>query len=304
MTMYGALEFKRDCLIDLPNRFKFKIRALLKGQDSSFGTKSDSEQLAYVEFISEALNNRNTFSNFRRNYAYRQILEHVSFQLGKNYLEKFQRLSTFPTNLANYLESVDRIGNPRTYSYNGIGQVSPTTLRYLATAAEMCQIFELKSMPPLVITEIGIGFGGQLLALNQVIEISSYNSFDLRNVQELSTKFVSASKLMPDFEKIIVHRDIENVPEMKSDLLISNYALSELPAQIQIEYLEKIARNAKCGYLMMNSGKRNVTGRSTGKLKIEDFLSAIPGAEIFPENPLSGPDNYLLLWGHKNPPIS
>lgn len=302
--MLGALKFKRDSLIDVPNRFKYKVRSILKDSDGAQGTKSDSEQFAYAEFIAEVLKNSSSFSNFRREYAYRQILEHVSYRLGKSYLEKYLRIGIVPMNLDNYLESVDRIGNPRKYSYEEIGQVSPTTLRYLATAAELCQIFELKKMPPPVITEIGIGFGGQLVALNQMIEIESYNSYDLRNVQELSTKFVSATKLMPDFEKIIVHRDIENVPEMKSDLLISNYALSELPAQIQVEYLEKIARNAKCGYLMMNSGKKNVTGRSTGKLKIEDFLSAIPGAEIFPENPLSGPDNYLLLWGHKNPPLS
>jgi len=301
--MYGALKFKRDSLIDLPNRFKYKVRSILKESDSSQGSKSDSEQLRYAEFITEVLNDRRSFSNFRRDYAYRQILEHVSFQLGKSYLEKFLRLGIVPMDLTNYLENVDRIGNPRKYSYKGIGHVSPTTLRYLATAAEMCQIFELKKMPPPVITEIGIGFGGQLLALEQMIEISSYNTYDLRNVQELASRYLSATRQMPDFEKIVVHRDIENVSELKSDLLISNYALSELPTQVQIEYLEKIARNAKRGYLMMNSGKSNITGRSTGKLAMADFLSAIPGAEIFPENPLSGPDNYLLLWGHKNRPI-
>ena len=203
--MLGALKFKRDGVIDLPNRFKYKVRSILKDSVSAQGTKSDSEQLAYAEFISEVLKNESSFSNFRRDYAYRQILEHVSFQLGKNYLEKFLCLGIVPTNLTNYLESVDLIGNPRKYSYEGVGQVSPTTLRYLATAAEMCQIFELKKMPPPVITEIGIGFGGQLLALNQMIEISSYNSYDLQNVQELASRHVSATRLMPDFEKIIVH---------------------------------------------------------------------------------------------------
>jgi hypothetical protein len=301
--MYGALQFKRDSLIDLPNKFTYKARSILKDSDSPKGTKSDSEQLAYVDFISEVLSNESSFSNFRRDYAYRQILEHVSFQLGKNYLEKFARLGIVPTNLTDYLESVDRIGNPRKYFYKGVGQVSPTTLRYLATAAEMCQIFDLKKMPPPVITEIGIGYCGQLLALKQMIEISCYNSYDLPNVQELASRYLWATRLMPDFEKTIVHKNIENVSELKSDLLISNYALSELPAQVQIEYVEKIAKNAKRGYLMMNSGKSNVTGRSTGKLEMADFLSAIPGAEIFPENPLSGPDNYLLLWGHENPPM-
>ena len=302
--MIGALRYGANTLIDLPDRLKYKFRSVLKESHSTQVTKSDSEQLPYARFISEVLKNENLFLNFRRDYAYRQILEHVSYRLGINYLEKLQRSGDMPANLAIYLDAVDRVGNPRKYSYPGLGRTSPTTLRYVATAVELCQIFELKKMPPPVITEIGIGFGGQLLALNQMIEISSYNSFDLQNVQELASRFVSATKLMPDFEKIIVHRDIEKVSELKSDLLISNYALSELPAQVQIEYLEKIATNAKCGYLMMNSGKSNVTGRSTGKLDMADFLSAIQGAEIFPENPLSGPDNYLLLWGHKNPPLS
>ena len=302
--MFDALKFKRDSLMDLPNRVKYKIQSMVNMSDSSGGDKSDSEQLAYAEFISEVLINKSSFLNFRRDYAYRQILEHVSYRLGKNYFAKLQRLGNMPPNLSNYLEGADRVGNPRKYSYPGLGRVSPTTLRYLATAAEMCEIFELKNMPPPVITEIGIGFGGQLLALNQMIEISSYNTYDLKNVQELASRYISETNLMPGHEKIVVHRDIANFSELNSDLLISNYALSELPAFVQIEYVEKIARNAKRGYLMMNSGKTNVTGRSTGKLAMADFLSSIPGVEIFPENPLSGPDNYLLLWGHKHSPIT
>jgi hypothetical protein len=300
--MLNSLKFKRDILIDLPSRVKSKLSKVVKPSAMSNDEKSDSELMAYGGFIEVVLKDSSAFSNFRRNYAYRQILEHVSYPLGKKYLVKFEKLGFFPPNLADYVSRVDQVGNPRKYSYPGIGNVSPTTLRYLATASEICEIFELSKKTSLVVTEIGIGFGGQLLALNQMINISTYQTYDLKNVQELASRYLSATKLMPDFEEIVSHQDIEKVSELNSDLLISNYALSELPSKIQLEYIEKIARNAKCGYLIMNSGKTDITGRSAGKLLTSDFLSAIPGAEIFSENPLSGPDNYLLLWGHKHPP--
>jgi hypothetical protein len=302
--MINELRFKRDSFLDLPARIKSKLHTYLNRSAFPGGDKSDSEQLEYADFIETAISDDNAFSIFRRNYAYRQILEHVSYQLGKKYQSKFEKLGNYPPNLSSYVSRVDQVGNPRTYSYPGIGKVSPTTLRYLATASEICEIFDLSKISSLVVAEIGIGFGGQFLALNQMVDISAYRTFDLKNVQELTNRYVSMTNLMPDYGRIISHQDIENVSPLNSDLLISNYALSELPSKIQLEYIEKIARNAKCGYLTMNSGKSNKTGRSAGKLLVSDFLSAIPGAEIFPENPLSGPDNYLLLWGHKKSPSS
>lgn len=302
--MLNELKFKCDNLLDLPARIKRKFHTTGKRLANSSNDKSDSEQLAYADFIEAVINDNSTFSNFRRNYAYRQILEHVSYPLGKKYQSKLEKLGNFPPNLLDYISRVDQVGNPRTYSYPRMGKVSPTTLRYLATASEIYEIFKLSKESSLVVVEIGIGFGGQLLALNQMVDISAYKTFDLKNVQELTNRYVSATNLMPNFKEVICHQDIKNFSELKSDLLISNYALSELPSKIQLEYIEKIARNAKCGYLTMNSGMSNITGRSIGKLLLSDFLSLIPGAEVFPERPLSGPDNYLLLWGHKNSPIA
>jgi len=300
--MINEIKFLLDTFLDLPLRLKYKTLSFFEKKDLSGKKRSDSEHLAYAKFISNAVDNERLFINFRRNFAYRQILEHVSYPLGNKYLKKFETLGHTELFNEKYLHKVDRVGNPRRYSYSAVGKVSPTTLRYLATASEICQIFELRKVPSLVISEIGIGYGGQLLALNQMLEISTYNSYDLKCVQELAHRYLLATKLMPNIEKVVVHRDIENIVKVESDLLISNYALSELPAEIQSEYLEKLARNSKRGYLIMNSGKTNHTGRSTGKLEVGEFLSAIPGAEIFPEKPLSGEDNYLLVWGHRLPP--
>jgi hypothetical protein len=40
------------------------------------------------------------------------------------------------------------------------------------------------------------------------------------------------------------------------DLVISNYAFSELPSELQTRYIEKIILKAKRGYLTINSGKK------------------------------------------------
>ncbi len=91
--------------------------------------------------------------------------------------------------------------------------------------------------------------------------------------------------------------DINDIKSKPYDLTISNYAFSELPYEVQKEYLEKILKKSKRGYMIMNSGRTNFSGRSTGKMTLKELNREIPTLEVREEYPKTGPDNYVLIWG-------
>jgi hypothetical protein len=82
------------------------------------------------------------------------------------------------------------------------------------------------------------------------------------------------------------------------DLVISNYAFSELPSDLQKIYVEKVLSKSDRGYLVMNSGMTNYSGRSGGKLTLEELRILLPEFQVFKEIPNTGPDNYVIVWGH------
>jgi putative sugar O-methyltransferase len=183
----------------------------------------------------------------------------------------------------------DTFGNPRRYYYKEIGWISPTLLRYVSVYSEIESFIGLKNVNSIV--EIGIGYGGQARVINKLGGVSNYKFYDLKDVQTLALTFLA--RTCPQFFPECL--DIDNVEFATFDLVISNYAISELPIDVQKEYLEKVLNNSAHCYLIMNSGASNKTGRSSGKLPQDAFLKALPGSSIHPEIPLTGPDNYVLL---------
>lgn len=282
-----------EFMLDLPHRLKAIVsrRISRRSKFSQSNDQSDSEITRYSRTIWKFIENEKTFNKFRRNFYYRQILEHVDFKLGKDYLSKIQSIE--PSFLPNNYNSIknDKIGKPRRYQFRSCGSISPTTLRYISVMLELKKLFDLKG--PIKVAEIGIGYGGQFVLINEFMNVESYSAFDLPQVLELSEKFISSVSKTDNFVK----KDIYNVESEPFDLLISNYAFSELPIHIQREYVEKIISRAKMGYMIMNSGKTDLTGRSAGKISLSELQDSITGLEVLQEIPLTGADNYLLVWG-------
>lgn len=250
---------------------------------------SDSQETYYENAISSILEEKERLAKFRRVYNYREILEHVDYRLGKKYLERIRHLDSSLISQMNLFQENDNFGSPRMYRYPGIGRVSPTTLRYICTAAEMRKLFGVGNVGN--IAEIGAGYGGQASILHKLGWFSSYSIFDLESAQRLIAIYLN--------KQGVTHFNFPTLQESNSsfDLVISNFAFSELPKDLQIVYLEKVILKSKRGFMQMNSGKFNLTKRSTGKLSVDELLSIIPNSRLLPENPLSGPDNYLLVWG-------
>lgn len=283
--------------IDLPFRFRnFCVRRMNNSSlFSNNRVQSDSQATFYENAVSKVISKKSKLKRFRRIYNYREILEHLDYKDGKEYLAELITLKQYTPNEINRFKLNDTFGNPRKFNYQNLGFISPTTLRYVQVATDIHSKFEMNKIKNIV--EIGSGYGGQIAILN-VLDLHKNNNyfvFDLPQVQILVEKYLNKIS-----QNQVNFLNIQNFEYGDFDLVISNYAFSELPFKLQEAYLNKVLRNSKNGYLIMNSGVGNITGRSGGKMSLEYIKSKLPNVEIFHERPLTGPDNYLIVWRNKD----
>ena len=286
--MYRLIEAR-----DLFFRLRNKIRRLILSKTTFNETqgKSDSQVTFYEQQLSRLLKSKKRLSDFRRKYDYREILEHVTYTQGKSYLEQIQEYSP-----QNYIELIEKnkandlFGNPYEYQYSGVGRVSPTTLRYISTAIDIFETIRLKEES--VIAEIGVGYGGQAAILERMYGISNYSAFDLPSVIQLSNVYLNSVNSKLKFTSPGLSSDKNTT----WDVVISNYAFSELHRDLQLSYIERVIAKSKSGYMIMNSGRSNITGRSEGKLSLDEIRNYIPNLQVKEEVPLTGPDNYIIYW--------
>jgi putative sugar O-methyltransferase len=277
---------------DQLNRLVLKVhRLVVLNAGTKSNNQSDSENTKYVEGIKRILNSDKKFQGFRKSFRYREILEHVSFYQGFNYLQVMKRRHINVGALLECAKKNDAIGRPVTFRYKNFGIASPTTLRYLKVAADIEELFGSKFD---TVVEIGAGYGGQASILFERVDIKSYYIYDLPEAQNLIRRYLQAHPAQNEVEML----PIGKVETQSFDLVISNYAFSELPIEIQREYCEKILSNCHSGYLTMNSGYSNITGRSDSKMKLAEILSYLPTPNVYSEDPQTGPDNYMIVWGN------
>ena len=252
--------------------------------------RSDSENGRYAASVDRALRSQGAFDNFKRDKNYREILEHVSREKGAQYLEILQSRNDGILDLG--LNSVlvsDDIGNPIKYSYEGFPiPLSPTTLRYLKVASDLQVLFgdELGN-----VAEIGCGYGGQALVNDQILNVEFATLFDLPIVSRLIERYLDSYLLRGGYQATTINR----ASSAEYDLVISNYAFSELPKEVQMAYINKILRTSKRGYLTMNSGLSG--DRSVGKFSLNELRDLLPEFNVFQENPETSPHNYVIIWG-------
>jgi putative sugar O-methyltransferase len=253
---------------------------------------SDSQASFYVEQVRKLLGDEALLSNFRRKYDYREILEHVSFSLGKQYLDliKYSMPDSYNQLLLENLRN-DSFGNPYRYKYSEKLCISPTTLRYIYTAIDIERTIGLGRNESVV--EIGVGYGGQAAVLESLYKVSNYDAFDLPEVISLANVYLKKINSRIRFDS----RDIHRAQDKVWDIAISNYAFSELNKDLQIRYLGSILSKTSRGYMIMNSGRLNASGRSNSKLSVNEITEFLPTLRIKEENPLTGPDNYVIYWG-------
>lgn len=248
--------------------------------------KGISDNTAHSMFCQQAIEDDNLFANFKQN------LEHITFEDGLEYLKTIQK--DYP-DLLKYItlfKQNDSIGNPKTYFYNGIGEISPTTLRYIKVAGDLQRAFgdKLKSMH---IVEIGCGYGGQCKILSDLGAFASYTMIDIPSCNALSRKYLS--ELGVPNVSYIDSSDLQSAGQY--DLVISNYAFSEMDRKAQKEYLERIVLPSPYGYMTLSfiSDRVKIDSYTLSEIVI-DFYNSNKKGMIQTERPLTQPTNVICIW--------
>jgi phospholipid N-methyltransferase len=245
-----------------------------------------SDNQVYPQVCLQASHDYRYFNNFRRNPAYNKILEHVSEGLGKEYLgiiekdmEIFNAMDTFKMN--------DTYGNPRMYEYPRIGMISPTTLRYIKVLADLKTHFQ--TLDNLDVCEIGVGYGGQCRVINAYYKPASYCLVDIQPALALAQRYLDNYIL----SSVIAYKTMNELKVQDYDLVISNYAFTELPRAIQDVYLDKVILRSKRGYITYNE----LTPAEFNSYKIDELIRTIRGSRTIKEEPLTAQKNCILIWG-------
>lgn len=257
----------------------------------SKNNRSLSDNGTYIAAVTSAVNDYNSFTTFKQDPRYTNILEHATPQQGKYCLDIIIQQSPELIFQINDFKDNDLEGGPTTVQYEHIGDISPSTLRYIKVASDIKTIFG--DFPFGKIAEIGVGYGGQLLINDKIFKFREYHLFDLKPVLNLASKYIECHNLINSYQTYTLNQHNGNT---YYDLCISNYAFSELPSDLQIRYIKKILSKSLRGYLTMNSGLPN-SAFQNDKLSIQDLKKYLPKFEVIEEKPLTHPGNYVIIWG-------
>jgi putative sugar O-methyltransferase len=235
----------------------------------------------------KASENNQVFSNFRQSSELISILEHVSSKQGEQYLQYVLESKYFSIQeIKDFCNEI--IGNPVKTDFELIGKASPTTLRYIKVLGDLEKYFG--DLSNYIISEIGIGYGGQARLITSKFSPKKYNLIDLDEVLKLGKKFLESSTSYESF-----NYTSGNIAEnIYTDLLISNYAFSELTRSVQDDYFDKIVKHSKKGYVIYNK----IHPEYFESYTIQEFVEKIPNAQIVDEIPLTHPDNKLVIWNN------
>ncbi len=201
---------------------------------------SISDFQSYRDACQLAATDPAAFSSFRRNPALTQIWEHVPYDLGQQYLDLIDLDRYHPKDFTQN----DTIGGADTHYYPKIDMaISPSTLRYIHVLQELDRHFDLSTIES--IAEIGGGYGGQAAVMFQYLNWKlEYKIFDLPEVRWLAHHYLG------QLGDKLGYRVVDTRWEF--DLLISNYAFSELSEQVQQQYFDDVIVHSKNVYMVYN----------------------------------------------------
>jgi len=251
---------------------------------------TDSDKMASYPWLCElASTDDHIFNKFRRSQILVEILDHVSLKLGKEYIIEILKYGQFTDEFIKVLNKIDNLGNPRKYYFKPFGTFSPTLLRYLKVYLDL--EFYFGSLQKFQIAEIGVGFGGQASLISLQDKPENYWLFDIPPVLTLAEKFINKLNAPGTYEFFDGRKPVEKIP----DLVISNYAFSELTRDTQKKYLQNIILKSPRGYITWN----NISEIEFAGYSLAEIVRLLPSSQIIPERPYTGSGNAIIIWGHK-----
>jgi len=175
--------------------------------------------------------------NFKRDPRLTKIFEHASIEQGAAYLSLILKQTP---ELFKHTFTNDLYGNPYLYEYIlEHGYFSPSTLQYIGVLSNL--VTKFGSLGGMRIVEVGGGYGGQCRTVLDVFKPACYHIIDLPEVCELQMKYLK--------ETIALSTSL--IADINYDLVISNYALSEIPDNSG--YIDRVLRKSTHGYITCNT---------------------------------------------------
>ena len=244
----------------------------------------------YPDFCLLASKYNSVFNNFRNNDIYINVLEHVSFEDAKKCIKEIKNKKLSLLQYLDKFKENDTVGNPNKYSFEKPFDVmAPTTIRYIKILHDLYELFG--DLNDKNIVEIGAGCGGQCKVISDAFKFNKYNLVDLKEVNLLIYKYLKTFNI-DNFEVI----DFDKLYDIKSDLVISNYAFSECSKEIQDIYLDKLLKNAKHGYMICNFISQRFNLRSYDKNELISKLNKYHKINVIEEVPITFANNILITW--------
>lgn len=262
------------------------LRGILETPIEKNLSTSLSDNQTYPQACLRATNDYRHFNNFKRDPAYTQILEHVSEEQGKDYLDLISKDKDILGKM-DLFKANDDYGNPVTFEYPGVGHVSPTTLRYVKVLSDLKRHFG--TLDNLNICELGVGYGGQCRVIDAYFKSKTYCLVDIQPALGLAQRFLSNYIT----NSVLTYKTMNELAPGDYDLAISNYAFTELPRTLQDVYLQKIILRSKRGYITYNE----ITPEEFKSYKADELAGMINGAVILEEEPLTYEKNCIIVWG-------
>jgi len=252
---------------------------------------SISDTHKYKNIIEKALNDNDIFKNFKQLSDYNEILEHTTKNQAIEYLKIIKNDNKQLIQGFQKFKDNDVFGNPRKNVFKDIGEVSPSTLRYVKVLSDIINIFGGFNNKNIV--EIGGGYGGQCLIFSKYFSFNSYLLIDLKESLDLSKKYLNLNNI-----KNVIYKDISKLNEtVEYDLLISNYAFTECNKKIQDIYIKKIINNSRNGYITANFISDIFNIESYNNNELINIINK--NILINEEKPKTHNNNLILTWIEK-----
>jgi putative sugar O-methyltransferase len=206
---------------------------------------------SYAEACADSVSDE-SFLNFKKDFRYRHILEggtKITFDYFLNKIKSLPNKNLFFNNLEKFRKN-DLYGNPDLYLDDEVGEFSLTTLKYVYNALEIIDF--LKGYSPKKIVEIGGGYGGLSIILNELLEFDSYILIDLPEACKLVDKYISKYGNLNQKVKSLSCFDIDDFDFFNTDLTIAINSLSECNLDSQIKYFNDVVSKSNYSYIVRN----------------------------------------------------